>query len=205
MVRNQAEYFRSRNAIPGHRPRQGRPSAWNPVERSGTGYCTPDCTQVQRLWRGQEFRRTTLKGRRALPLFSFGGLPAVPRKTPFTHPWRRGRTKLPGLCWGSVLAKTQSSGRNLALRCQPHREAVLLFLDDEGGLFDNNQAGRDIRPFCIKRKVTRNFRSEEGGQHFARIQSCISMLDKQGLDVRYGPMNVFCGGVILLSSCLAAT
>ena len=198
MVRNQVEYFCSWCAVLGHRPRQGRLSEWNPVVRSGTGYCTPDCTQVQRLWRGQEFRRTTLKGRRALPLFSFGGLPTFPRKTPFTHPWRRGRTKPPGPCWGSVLAKTQSSGRNLALRCQPHREAVLLFLDDGGVLFDNNQAGRDIRPGCVKRKVTGNFRSKEGGQYFARIQSCILMLYKQRLDVRYGLMNVFCGGVILL-------
>ena len=40
-------------------------------------------------------------------------------------PGRRGRTK-------------QTPGRNLALRCQQHRDAVLRFLHDEGVPFDNN-------------------------------------------------------------------
>lgn len=54
---------------------------------------------------------------------------------------RRGRTK-------------QSPGQNLALR----------FLHDEGvPVVDNNQAERDVRPWCVKRKVSGGFRSDEGG------------------------------------------
>ena len=76
------------------------------------------------------------------------GLKANPPASPV--PERRGRTK-------------QTPGRNLALRCRQHRVAVLRFLYDEGVPFDNNQAERDVRPWCVKRKVSRGFRSEEGG------------------------------------------
>nr|WP_245808587.1 transposase [Deinococcus hopiensis] len=38
----------------------------------------------------------------------------------------------------------QSPGRNLALRCQKHRDKVLCFLQEDGVPFDNNQAERDI-------------------------------------------------------------
>ena len=99
-------------------------------------------------------------------------------------PRRRGRTK-------------QTPGRNLALRCTQHREAVLCFLHDEGVPFDNNQAERDIRPWCVKRKVSGGFRSEEGGQNFARIRSYISTLRKQGLNVWHGLVSVFRGDVIM--------
>ena len=51
------------------------------------------------------------------------GLKANPPAPPV--PSRRGRTK-------------QTPGRNLALRCQQHREAVLRFLHDEGMPFNNN-------------------------------------------------------------------
>jgi transposase len=116
-------------------------------------------------------------------------------------PGRRGRTKRPSPCWGSILAKRQTPGRNLALRCQQHREAVLHFLHDEGVPFDNNHAERDIRPWCIKRKVSGGFRSEEGGQHFARILSDISTLQTQGLNVWHGLVSVFRGDVIMPCFC----
>ena len=67
------------------------------------------------------------------------GLKANPPAAPVAG--RRGQTK-------------QSPGRNLALRCKQHREAVLRFLHDEGVLFDNNQAKCDIRPWCVRRKVS---------------------------------------------------
>ena len=110
------------------------------------------------------------------------GLDANPPAAP--DPERRCRTK-------------QSPGRNLALRCKQHREAVLRFLHDESVPFDNKQAERDIRPWCVKRKVSGGFRSEERGQNFARIRSYISTLWKQGLNVWHGLVSVFHGDVIM--------
>ena len=110
------------------------------------------------------------------------GLQVNPPQPPM--PGRRGRTG-------------QLPGRNLALRCTQHREAVLRFLHDEGVPFDNNQAERDVRPWCVKRKVSGGFRSEEGGQNFARIRSYISTLRKQGLNVWHGLVSVFRGHVIM--------
>ncbi|WP_291432631.1 IS66 family transposase, partial [Deinococcus sp.] len=95
-------------------------------------------------------------------------------------PGRRGRTG-------------QSPGRNLAMRCRQHRAAVLRFLHDERVPFDNNQAERDVRPWCVKRKVSGGFRSEEGGRNFARIRSYISTLGKQGLNSWHGLVSVFTG------------
>lgn len=87
----------------------------------------------------------------------------------------------------------QLPGRNLALRCQQHRTAVLLFLERADVPFDNNQAERDIRMVCVKRKVSGGFRSEEGGKAFCRVRSFISTLRKQGLSVWEGLVNVFRG------------
>ncbi|MGM9319320.1 IS66 family transposase [Deinococcus aquaticus] len=110
------------------------------------------------------------------------GLLANPAAPPV--PGRRGPTK-------------QSHGRNLALRCQQHRAAVLLFLHDRRVPFDNNQAERDVRSWCVKRKVSGGFRSEEGGRNFARIRSYISTLQKQGLSVWEGLVSVFTGDVLM--------
>lgn len=85
----------------------------------------------------------------------------------------------------------QLPGRNLALRCQQHRAAMLLFLERADVPFDNNQAERDIRMVCVKRKVSGGFRSETGGQAFCRIRSFISTLQKQGLSVWNGLVDVF--------------
>ncbi|WP_456297616.1 IS66 family transposase [Deinococcus geothermalis] len=67
----------------------------------------------------------------------------------------------------------QLPGRNLALRCQQHRAAMLRFLERDDVPFDNNQAERDIRMLCVKRKVSGGFRSEAGGEAFCRIRSLV--------------------------------
>lgn len=106
------------------------------------------------------------------------GLEANPVQEPV--PKRRGKPK-------------QLPGRNLALRCQQHRAAMLLFLERADVPFDNNQAERDIRMACVKRKVSGGFRSEAGGRAFCRIRSFISTLQKQGVSVWTGLVDVFRG------------
>lgn len=91
----------------------------------------------------------------------------------------------------------QSAGRNLALRLQKYQTAVLRFLDDPDVPFDNNQAERDIRMVCVKRKVSGGFRSEGGGEVFCRIRSYLSSLRKQGLNALSGLTSIFQGNLLL--------
>lgn len=99
-------------------------------------------------------------------------------------PNQRGRTK-------------QRPGRNLAQRCQQHRTAVLRFLIQPGAPFDNNQAERDVRAWCTKRKISGGFRSESGAREFALIRSYASTLRKQGLNVWHGFISVFRGDIMM--------
>ena len=110
------------------------------------------------------------------------GLDANPAALPV--PGQRGRVR-------------QTQGRNLALRCQRHREAILRFLHDEGVPFDNNQAERDIRMTCVKRKVSGSFRSTEGGMNFCRIRSYTSTLYKQGMNIWHGLVSIFRNDVLM--------
>jgi len=110
------------------------------------------------------------------------GLDTNPAEEPV--PGQRGRVK-------------QSRGRNLALRCQQHRDKVLRFLHDERVPFDNNQAERDIRMACVKRKVSGGFRSAEGGMNFCRIRSYTSTLHKQGLNIWDGLVSIFRNDVLM--------
>jgi transposase len=91
----------------------------------------------------------------------------------------------------------QPKGRNLALRCQQHKQAILRFLFDDRVPFDNNLAERDIRMVCVKRKVSGGFRSSQGAQAFCRIRSYIATLTKQGLNVWDGLVSIFQGNVLM--------
>ena len=77
----------------------------------------------------------------------------------------------------------QSVGRRLFNRLQKYKQGVLAFAFDKAIPFTNNQAERDIRCVKVKLKVSGGFRTTDGANCYARIQSFISTLRKQNLDV----------------------
>jgi transposase len=94
------------------------------------------------------------------------GLAANP--PPHRRPRQRGRLK-------------QSPVRNLLERLWLGQGQVLAFLDDLTIPFDNNQAERDLRMLKTQQKVSGCFRSDAGGDAFARLRSYLSTLRKQGV------------------------
>jgi transposase len=107
-----------------------------------------------------------------------GGLAANP--PPERQPGQRGRLK-------------QSPARNLLERLILDREQVLAFLDDLRIPFDNNQAERDLRTLKMQQKISGCFRSDPGGDAFARLRSYLSTLRKQGLALLAALRTVFAG------------
>lgn len=87
----------------------------------------------------------------------------------------------------------KSATRNFLERLRDYRDSCLLYIWDKSVPFDNNLAERDLRMNKVKQKISGGFRSFEGGQHFCRIRSFISTLQKQGRDI-LGELNaLFCG------------
>ena len=74
--------------------------------------------------------------------------------------------------------KKATKGRNLLIRLDQYREAVLAFAQHQVVPFTNNQAERDLRPAKIKLKVAGSFRTFKGAQIYARIQGFISTVRK---------------------------
>jgi transposase len=76
-----------------------------------------------------------------------------------------------------------TKGRNLLNRLVKHQDAVLAFAFVEKVVFTNNLAEQSIRNIKIKQKVSMSFRTFRGAQVYARIQSFIATMRKNGQDV----------------------
>lgn len=97
------------------------------------------------------------------------------------HPERPPPPRVPGER-GNGRVK-QHPARCFAQRLLRLKEACLRFLMDDACPFDNNQAERDIRRFCIRRKISGGFRTEESARVVCRLMSFTSCLRKQSLAV----------------------
>jgi transposase len=86
-----------------------------------------------------------------------------------------------------------SKGRNLLNRLVEHQDSVLAFAKYDYIPFTNNQAERDIRPVKSKIKISGCFRSTDGANHYARIQSFISTARKQQKSVFKELINTYQG------------
>jgi transposase len=94
-----------------------------------------------------------------------------------------------------------SKGRNLLNRFIEHQDSVLAFAKYDHVPFTNNQAERDIRPAKGKIKNAGCFRSTDGADHFARIQSFISSARKQSFPVFKELINTHQGYNFITTAC----
>jgi transposase len=88
-----------------------------------------------------------------------------------------------------------TKGRNLLLRLDEKREAILAFAWHKCVPFTNNLAERDIRPAKTKLKVAGCFRTFKGAQVYARINGFISTLRKQKLNPFNELVGIFNGNL----------
>lgn len=60
---------------------------------------------------------------------------------------------------------------------------VLCFALEEGVPLTKNQAERDLRPLKVKQKISGGWRSRQGANNYAALQSLLSIWRKQDKDV----------------------
>jgi transposase len=84
-----------------------------------------------------------------------------------------------------------TKGRNLLNRLVQYQDGILAFAFHQAVPFTNNQAERDVRPLKIKQKVAMSFRTMEGAQQHARIQSFVSTLRKHTMNVFQNLTRIF--------------
>jgi transposase len=72
----------------------------------------------------------------------------------------------------------QTPARNLLLRLDHDRDAVLRFAHDFRVPFDNNQAERDIRMIKLQQKISGCWRTITGAEHFLAIRAYLSTANK---------------------------
>lgn len=63
-----------------------------------------------------------------------------------------------------------------------HRDHIFTFLTNESVPYDNNASERSVRPTKTKLKVSGQFKSQEGAQQYATLQSIIQTAHKSGCD-----------------------
>ena len=63
-----------------------------------------------------------------------------------------------------------------------HRDHIFTFLMNESVPYDNNASERSVRPVKTKLKVSGQFKSSEGAQQYATLQSIIQTAHKNGRD-----------------------
>lgn len=87
----------------------------------------------------------------------------------------------------------RTKGRNLVERLIREKKAILAFAFNIDVPFTNNLAERDIRPVKTKQKVSNCFRTIQGSEIYARIESFISTARKNKKDVFSELCNTFEG------------
>jgi transposase len=84
-----------------------------------------------------------------------------------------------------------SKGRNLYNRLLANQQYLLDFAFVEGIPFSNNEAERALRPAKIKLKVATSFRTQQGAEDYASIQSFITSLRRQKMNVYENLCRIF--------------
>lgn len=93
----------------------------------------------------------------------------------------------------------QSPAWNLLDRLHRYRQETLRFLHDFAVAFDNNLAERDLRMIKVQQKVSGEFRTDQGAEHFCRLRSYLSTLRKQGLPLFSALQQTLAGHPVLPS------
>jgi len=106
---------------------------------------------------------------------------------PYKTPGKKGRSK-------------RTKGRNLVERLIREMDAVLAFAFNEEVPFTNNLAERDIRPVKVKMKVSNCFRSMDGAETYARIESFVSTVRKNKRNIFEELANTFRGYNFLVTN-----
>jgi transposase len=85
----------------------------------------------------------------------------------------------------------QTPARQLLIRLDRDRHAVLRFLTNLAVPFDNNLAERDLRMMKVRQKISGCFRTLAGAHRFCAIRSYLSTARKQGLSMLAALLPVF--------------
>lgn len=93
----------------------------------------------------------------------------------------------------------RTTGRNLIERLVREKNAALAFAFNQQVPFTNNLAERDLRPAKVKQKISNCFRSEQGANIYARIESFISTSRKHDQNVFTELFNTFVGDNFITS------